>query len=225
MNSFKSQMQAVIVCLLMFFSSLVIAQDLTNKIDSVSYSFGLMIGQNLVKEGMKDVNPELVARAIADQLNAQEGQMDALEAKAYYSKYRQDLKMEKSKALRADGEAYLAENAKKPGVVTTDSGLQYEVLVKGEGPKPTAKDKVKTHYHGTLIDGTVFDSSVERGQPISFPVMGVIKGWQEALQLMNVGDKLRLVIPYNLAYGERGSGAKIPPYSTLVFEVELLDIE
>lgn len=225
MNSFKSQMQAVIVCLLMFFSSLVIAQDLTNKIDSVSYSFGLMIGQNLVKEGMKDVNPELVARAIADQLNAQEGQMDAMEAKAYYSKYRQDLKMEKSKALRADGEAYLAENAKKPGVVTTDSGLQYEVLVKGEGPKPTAKDKVKTHYHGTLIDGTVFDSSVERGQPISFPVMGVIKGWQEALQLMNVGDKLRLVIPYNLAYGERGSGAKIPPYSTLVFEVELLDIE
>lgn len=225
MNSFKTQMQAMVVCLLLFFSSLVLAQDLTNKVDSVSYSFGLMIGQNLAKEGLKEVNPDILAKAIADQMKGNTTLMNTNEAQAYYTAYRNEVKFEMSKAARALGEAYLAENAKKPGVITTDSGLQYEVLVRGDGPMPTAKDKVKTHYHGTLIDGTVFDSSVERGKPISFPVMGVIKGWQEALQLMHVGDKLRLTIPYNLAYGERGSGQKIPPFSTLVFEVELLDIE
>lgn len=225
MNSFKTQMQAMVVCLLLFFSSLVLAQDLTNKVDSVSYSFGLMIGQNLAKEGLKEVNPDILAKAIADQLKGNTALMNTNEAQAYYTAYRNEVKLERTKAARALGEAYLAENAKKPGVITTDSGLQYEVLVRGDGPMPTAKDKVKTHYHGTLIDGTVFDSSVERGKPISFPVMGVIKGWQEALQLMHVGDKLRLTIPYNLAYGERGSGQKIPPFSTLVFEVELLDIE
>ena len=119
----------------------------------------------------------------------------------------------------------MAENKRKEGVVETSSGLQYEVIKSGTGPKPSASDKVKTHYHGMLIDGTVFDSSVDRGEPISFQVGGVIKGWQEALQLMSVGDKWRLVIPSELAYGARGAGAKIPPHSTLVFEVELLGIE
>lgn len=122
------------------------------------------------------------------------------------------------------GEAFLAENAKKEGVKVTESGLQYEILVEGKGPKPTPESKVKTHYHGTLLDGTVFDSSVDRGEPISFPVGGVIQGWQEALQLMPVGSKWRLFIPSNLAYGPQGSGS-IAPNSTLIFEVELIEIE
>jgi FKBP-type peptidyl-prolyl cis-trans isomerase FklB len=123
------------------------------------------------------------------------------------------------------GEKFLAENATHPEVVETPSGLQYEILVKGNGATPTKEDKVKVHYHGTLIDGTVFDSSVERGEPISFAVTGVIAGWTEALQIMPTGSKWKLYIPYQLAYGEQGSGQKISPYSTLIFEVELLDIE
>jgi FKBP-type peptidyl-prolyl cis-trans isomerase FklB len=118
----------------------------------------------------------------------------------------------------------LAENSKKENVVTLESGLQYEVIKTGEGAKPTLNDQVTTHYHGTLIDGTVFDSSVERGEPASFPVSGVIKGWTEALQLMNVGSKWRLFVPYDLAYGERGAGPKIGPFTTLIFEVELISI-
>ena len=123
------------------------------------------------------------------------------------------------------GEEFLAENGKKDGVVTTESGLQYEVLKAGKGAKPTAADRVKVHYHGTLLDGTVFDSSVDRGEPTSFGVSQVIKGWTEALQLMPVGSKYKLYIPGNLAYGTRGSGAKIGPNQLLVFEVELLAIE
>ena len=131
---------------------------------------------------------------------------------------------EKSKLLEQEGIAYLAENAKKEGVVTTESGLQYEVLTKGSGASPTADDSVTVHYTGTLIDGTVFDSSVERGEPATFGVTQVIAGWTEALQLMSVGDKLRLVIPSDLAYGLRGAGPSIGPNSTLIFEVELLNI-
>ena len=127
-------------------------------------------------------------------------------------------------AASAEGEAFLAQNAKREGVTVTDSGLQYEVLVQGSGAKPTYEDTVRTHYHGSFINGDVFDSSVVRGQPAEFPVSGVIAGWTEALQLMPVGTKLKLYVPHHLAYGERGAGASIPPYSTLVFEVELLDI-
>lgn len=130
----------------------------------------------------------------------------------------------KHKALAGAGEAFLAENAKKAGITVTASGLQYEVITQGTGAIPTATSKVKTHYHGTLIDGTVFDSSVKRGQPIDFPVNGVIAGWTEALQLMPVGSKWRLYVPHNLAYGERGAGASIAPFSTLIFDVELIDI-
>ena len=131
---------------------------------------------------------------------------------------------EKSKILEQEGVAYLAENARKEGVVTTESGLQYEVLTKGSGASPTAEDSVTVHYTGTLIDGTVFDSSVDRGEPATFGVTQVIAGWTEALQLMSVGDKLRLVIPPNLAYGVRGNGPSIGPNSTLIFEVELIKI-
>ena len=123
-----------------------------------------------------------------------------------------------------EGRKFLAANSKNEKVVTLESGLQYEVIKAGEGAKPSLNDQVTTHYHGTLIDGTVFDSSVERGQPASFPVNGVIKGWTEALQLMNVGSKWRLFVPYDLAYGERGAGPQIGPFTTLIFEVELISI-
>ena len=223
---YKSQLQILIFCLFMFFSSLVIAQDLTNKLDSVSYSLGLMLGNNIKKDGIKEVNQEIVAKAIEDVMQDDgDYKITRQAAKIYYTNYMTALKKEKTKAARADGEAYLLKNATKKGVITTASGLQYEVMKKGDGPMPTAKDKVEVHYHGTLIDGTVFDSSVDRGKTISFPVMGVIKGWQEALQLMHVGDKLKLTIPQSLAYGKRAAGANIPPYSTLVFEVELFGIQ
>ena len=222
----KSQLQILIFCLFMFFSSLVIAQDLTNRVDSVSYSLGLMLGNNIKKDGIKEVNQEIVAKAIEDVMQDDgDYKITRQAAKIYYTNYMTALKKEKTKAARADGEAYLLKNATKKGVITTASGLQYEVMKKGDGPMPTAKDKVEVNYHGTLIDGTVFDSSVDRGKTISFPVMGVIKGWQEALQLMHVGDKLKLTIPQSLAYGKRGAGANIPPYSTLVFEVELFGIQ
>ena len=132
---------------------------------------------------------------------------------------------EQSAKNRAEGEAYLAENAKKEGVITTNSGLQYKSLVAGSGAKPSTSDKVKVHYRGTLIDGTVFDSSYDRGEPIVFPVTGVIAGWVEGLQLMNVGSKFELAIPSQLAYGANGSGGSIGPDATLIFEVELLGIE
>jgi len=223
---YKSQLQILIFCLFMFFSSLVIAQDLTNKLDSVSYSLGLMLGNNIKKDGIKEVNQEIVAKAIEDVMQDDgDYKITRQAAKIYYTNYMTALKKEKTKLARADGEAYLLKNATKKGVITTASGLQYEVMKKGVGPMPTANDKVEVHYHGTLIDGTVFDSSVDRGKTISFPVMGVIKGWQEALQLMHVGDKLKLTIPQSLAYGKRGAGANIPPYSTLVFEVELFGIK
>ena len=130
----------------------------------------------------------------------------------------------KTKLAKEEGANFLAENAKKEGVISLESGLQYEILKQGSGPKPTINDNVTTHYHGTLIDGTIFDSSVDRGQPATFPVSGVIKGWTEALQLMTVGSKWRLYVPYDLAYGERGAGANIGPFTTLIFEVELISI-
>ena len=133
-------------------------------------------------------------------------------------------KLKKSAKANEAGKTYLAENAKKEGVTTTESGLQYEVINSGKGAKPAPSDQVTVHYHGTLLDGTVFDSSVDRGEPASFPVGGVIKGWTEALQLMSVGSKWKLYVPYDLAYGERGAGAQIGPYSTLIFEVELISI-
>jgi FKBP-type peptidyl-prolyl cis-trans isomerase FklB len=134
------------------------------------------------------------------------------------------LEKEREAVSRQPENDFLAENSNKPGVIVTESGLQYEVLVEGSGEKPTADSMVRAHYEGTLIDGTVFDSSYSEGEPIEFPLYGVISGWTEALQLMNVGSKYRLVIPSDLGYGPQGRGAKIPPYSTLIFDVELLDI-
>ncbi len=193
----------------------------------VSYGIGRQMGDQLASNPFEGVSPEAVAQGVVDALNnvampySNEQMQAAFEE---INKRMQAQAAEKNKALAGAGEAFLAENAKKAGVTVTASGLQYEVITQGTGAIPTATSKVKTHYHGTLIDGTVFDSSVNRGQPIDFPVNGVIAGWTEALQLMPVGSKWRLYIPHNLAYGERGAGASIAPFSALIFDVELIDI-
>jgi FKBP-type peptidyl-prolyl cis-trans isomerase FklB len=193
----------------------------------VSYGIGRQMGQQLADNPFEGVSPAAVAQGVLDSLNgvempySNEQMQDAFQE---INARMQAQEAEQSKDLAGAGEAFLAENAKKDGVTVTASGLQYEVITQGTGAIPTATSKVKTHYHGTLIDGTVFDSSVNRGQPIDFPVNGVIAGWTEALQLMPVGSKYRLYIPYNLAYGERGAGASIKPYSALIFDVELIDI-
>lgn len=193
----------------------------------VSYGIGRQMGQQLADNPFEGVSPAAVAQGVLDSLNgvempySNEQMQDAFQE---INARMQAQEAEQSKDLAGAGEAFLAENAKKDGVTVTASGLQYEVISQGTGAIPTVTSKVKTHYHGTLIDGTVFDSSVNRGQPIDFPVNGVIAGWTEALQLMPVGSKYRLYIPYNLAYGERGAGASIKPYSALIFDVELIDI-
>ena len=210
--------------LFLMISSITIAQSLSSKMDSMSYSVGLVLAQNIKNDGLKDLNEAVVAAGIADALKEEGMQITLSEAMGIYKEAVTKAKEEKSKVMIEAGKKYLEENGKKAGVVTTASGLQYEVLTSGDGAQPGPTDKVTTHYHGTLTDGTIFDSSVQRGEPISFPVNGVIQGWQEALQMMKVGDKWKLTIPYNLAYGERGAGGVIPPFATLVFEVELLGI-
>lgn len=190
------------------------------------YGIGLQIGQQLAGSGM-EIEAEAVARGIFDVLNNNPPAIDINEVTKALQELGQRAEAaqaEAFKALEAENQAFLEENKKAAGVIVTDSGLQYEILTEGNGSKPTAESTVRVHYTGSLIDGTVFDSSVKRGTPAEFPVGGVIKGWTEALQLMPVGSKWRLTIPHNLAYGERGAGASIPPFATLVFEVELLDI-
>lgn len=211
---------------LMIFINLSImnAQKLKTEIDSVSYCIGVNIGENL-KNQFSDIDIKDFMNGINDVLSDKsEPKISNAEAQKILQEYFSKQQELKSKKAIEEGENFLAENGKKKGVTTLESGLQYEVITKGEGAKPTLNDQVTTHYHGTLIDGTVFDSSVERGQPATFPVSGVIKGWTEALQLMSVGSKWKLFVPYNLAYGERGAGANIGPFTTLIFEVELISI-
>ncbi len=215
-----------IICALFFsLSTMTNAQTIENEIDSVSYSVGVLFAKNIKQQGIENLNAQVVAKAIDDYMKGTTRVIPENECEQMYMNYMKGVTEAKKMKAKSSGLVYLAENMKKPGVKVTETGLQYEVLKSGTGPKPTATDKVKTHYHGMLTDGTVFDSSVDRGEPISFNVGGVIKGWTEALQMMSVGDKWRLVIPSELAYGARGAGAKIPPHSTLVFEVELLGIE
>lgn len=193
----------------------------------VSYGVGRQLGDQLRNNPFKSFDVTAVQAGLADALagNASVVSDEALnEAFAVVSKQLQEQEQAAAKEKAAEGEAFLAENAKREEVTVTESGLQYEILTAAEGDKPTASSTVRTHYHGTFINGDVFDSSVNRGQPAEFPVGGVIAGWTEALQLMPVGSKWRLYIPYNLAYGERGSQGAIPPYSALIFDVELLDI-
>lgn len=225
-----------VVSFLFCFGSLTLmAQEqpvaLKSEIDSVSYGIGLSIAGSLKMQGVPNVNTQVLHRAIQEGLAEKPTVMTQDEANqylmTYFTKKEDSIRMAeaaKSEPNRIAGEAFLAENKKKDGVVTTESGLQYQVMNAGEGPKPTAGDRVKVHYHGTLTDGLVFDSSVERGEPIDLSVSGVISGWTEALQLMPVGSKWKLFIPYQLAYGDRPAGPKIPAKSALVFEVELLEI-
>lgn len=192
--------------------------------DKVSYALGLSIGNNFQNSGINDLQIEDFVKGLKDILGGQTPEISYDEAKQVINDYFMKLQKEKFEINKKAGEEFLNINKGKAGVVTLPSGLQYQVLQKGEGPKPTASDKVKCHYHGTLINGTVFDSSVQRGEPAVFGVSQVIPGWVEALQLMPVGSKWRLFIPSDLAYGEHGACEAIEPNSALVFDVELLDI-
>ena len=193
--------------------------------DKISYALGLSMGQNLAQSGVESLNSQALAQGIEDVLTKQKPKISYQEAQQVLGQFFQELEQKIAGAAKADGEKFLAENAKREGVKVTASGLQYEVLEPALGQKPTATDTVRVHYEGTLIDGTVFDSSYRRGESISFPLNGVIKGWTEGLQLMSVGSKYKFFIPYQLAYGERGAGQQIPPYAALIFTVELLGIE
>jgi len=198
---------------------------LKNTKDSASYALGYRIAQSLKGQGLQDVNIAMFNKGMAAGVIAKTIIPDSL-IDVCIKNYQDKMSTEKIAINRAAGAAFLAENAKRPDVVRLSNGLQYEVIVAGtDTTKPTLKNTVKCHYHGTLINGEIFDSSVQRGEPISFPLNGVIKGWQEALQLMTVGSKWKLFIPSELAYGERSAGPVIGPGSTLIFEVELLGIQ
>lgn len=193
--------------------------------DKIGYSLGLSIGNNFVSSGIKELNIEDFIMGLQDVLAGREPQISYDEAKGVIGDYFMQLREERFENNKATGAEFLLINGNRRDVTTLPSGVQYQILTKGDGAIPKATDTVKCHYHGTLINGTVFDSSVERGQPASFPVNGVIQGWQEVLQLMPVGSKWRVAIPYQHAYGERGAGEMIEPYSTLIFDIELLGIE
>ena len=192
--------------------------------DKFSYGLGMGIGQNLASMGVSNMSIEDFVKGIKDVLTGAKTEMSHSEAQAVVNEHFKKLAEEAYAQNKTSGEAFLAENAKKNGVVTLPSGLQYEVLAEGNGKKPSATDRVQCHYEGTLIDGTIFDSSIKRGEPAVFGVNQVIKGWVEALQLMQEGAKWRLYIPYDMAYGEHGAGEMIPPYSALIFDVELIKV-
>ena len=192
--------------------------------DKFSYGLGMGIGQNLLSMGVDNMNIEDFVKALKDVLSGAKTEMSHSEAQQVVNEHFRKLAEAAYEQNKASGEAFLAANAKKEGVTVLPSGLQYEVITEGNGKKPSATDRVQCHYEGTLIDGTVFDSSIKRGEPAVFGVNQVIKGWVEALQLMQEGAKWRLYIPYDMAYGEHGAGEMIPPYSALVFDVELIKV-
>lgn len=199
---------------------------MSQDINAVSYCIGLSVADSLMQQELGGINPTVMAEAIAAVFNGETSKYTSEEANGIIQAYLQDVTASKFEVYKAEGEAFLAENAKKEGVQTTASGLQYEIIEAGNGAKPVATDTVKVHYHGTLIDGTVFDSSVSRGMPATFGVHQVIKGWTEALQLMPVGSKYRLYIPQDLAYGAQPHpGGAIKPFMALIFDVELISIE
>ena len=199
-------------------------QKITGELEKFSYALGMSVAGNLINSGIKTINPDIFLGAIKDSFNGLSPQLSPAEAnqilEAFLTKAQANEGIENLEA----GRNFLNENRKKEGVIELPSGLQYKILNKGTGETPNLSDQVKCHYHGTLIDGTVFDSSVQRNQPAVFPVNGVIQGWVEALQLMTVGSKWQLYVPSNLAYGERGAGSSIGPNTTLIFDVELIDI-
>jgi len=192
-----------------------------------SYGIGRQMADQLAQSPFSGFEADAALAGFSDAIKGEASQVDGEDINAAFQAMQaraQAEQAEQAKSFAGEGEAFLEENAKRDEVQITDSGLQYEVLTAGAGDKPAATDTVRVHYHGSLINGTVFDSSVDRGEPTEFPVNGVIAGWVEALQLMNKGSKWKLFIPHQLAYGERGAGGDIGPYSALVFEVELIDI-
>ena len=229
----KSLLTATVaVCLLAgYCTGQVKGQELKTQKEKASYAIGLNIGESLKSDGM-DVDGALIGRGIADVLGGRQPALSPEEVQTVLMAFQQEMAQRREAQAgsagdknKREGEAFLAANKQKPGVVTLPSGLQYKILRPGTGPKPTPANTVRTHYRGTLLDGTEFDSSYRRGEPAEFPVGGVIAGWTEALQLMKVGAKWQLFIPSNLAYGQRGAaGGDIGPNAALVFEIELLGI-
>jgi len=199
-------------------------KELYGELENFSYALGMSIAGNLIQTGVKTVNPELFLNGFKDVFKGETPKIHPEEANKILEDFIGKINQGKGENNLEDGLKFLAENGKKKDVTELPSGLQYTVLKEGEGEIPTAEDQVKCHYHGTLIDGTIFDSSVQRGQPAVFPVNGVIQGWVEALQLMSTGSKWRLFIPSELAYGSNGAGGAIGPNSALIFDVELLEI-
>ncbi len=199
-------------------------KKITGKLDRFSYALGMSVASNLIKSGVTKLNSDLFLLALNDTFGGEMPKMMPAEANEILEEFMQQTNEDESKSNLEAGLQFLEENKAEPGVEELPSGLQYKVLEQGEGESPTAESRVKCHYHGTLVDGTVFDSSVERGQPALFPVNAVIQGWTEALQMMPVGSKWRLFVPPELAYGEQGAGDVIGPNVTLVFDVELLEI-
>jgi FKBP-type peptidyl-prolyl cis-trans isomerase FklB len=199
-------------------------KNITGELEQFSYALGMSVAGNLIQSGITTINPEIFLEGIKVTYSGEAPVLSIDEANEILENFLNKSTQAKSSETLDNGLIFLVENAKKEGVTELPSGLQYEIIKKGNGKTPSIDDRVKCHYHGTLIDGTVFDSSVERGQPAVFPVNGVIQGWVEALQLMSTGSKWRLFIPPFLGYGERGAGGVIGPNSTLVFDVELLEI-
>ena len=192
--------------------------------EKVSYALGLSLGNNLVGSGVTSLDYTLLAKGIKDVMEKNKPDMSFEEAQSVITLFFEELQAKISEKGQAEGKEFLALNAQRPEVITLASGLQYEILAEGEGSIPTSTDSVKVHYHGTTLDGNIFDSSVRRGEPATFGVTQVISGWVEALQLMPVGSKWKLFIPSDLAYGAQGAGQAIAPHATLIFEVELLEI-
>ena len=226
----KLLLTAFSLLLLVGFASAELQELKTDK-DKLSYSMGVATGTQMKRQSV-DVDVDMFAKGLRDSASGGKLQMTEQQVQDTLMKFQQEMtakQAEKTKQLaeinKKEGEAFLAENKKKEGVKTLPSGLQYKVITDGKGKKPKESDTVTTHYRGTLIDGTEFDSSAKRGQPATFPVKGVIKGWTEALQLMKEGSKWQLFIPSDLAYGDRGAGAQIGPNATLIFEVELISIQ
>lgn len=199
--------------------------DLNNDDQKIAYSIGLNVAKNLKTQGMDSLDMDALMQAFKDVYKEDTARLTEEESNAFIQTYFQKMAQEGAVKNLQRGQEFLAENAEREEVTVLESGLQYEVVRMGNGPKPAASDQVMTHYHGMLIDGTVFDSSVQRGEPVTFPLNNVIAGWTEALQLMPVGSKWILYIPPNLAYGEQGTGGPIGPNETLIFEVELLEIK
>lgn len=193
--------------------------------EKISYALGLSLGNNLLQSGIKSLDYNKLAKGIQDVLEGNKPEISYQEAQTVINDFFQELQSKIVEKNVEEGKVFLSENSKRDGVVTLPSGLQYEVITEGKGETPKASDTVEVHYHGSLIDGSVFDSSVNRGESATFGVTQVIPGWVEALQLMPVGSKWKLFIPSDLAYGAQGAGQAIAPHSTLVFEVELLDIK